>query len=116
MERREIVPRAGSSLGAALQRPGMSRRVERALAEVRGGAIVRQAQIQAESLLTASKLHEVDYVALEAMTGQAMLHRWASTLASDDLILADDLRMFRDVAKIGKGEVLADLIDKYRRI
>lgn|SRR5487761_1514509 len=94
----------------------VSRRLARSLAELRGGTIVRQAEVQAESLLTASMAHELDYATYEAMTGQAMLHRWAGVLASDDIILGDDLRMFRDVAKIGKGELLADLIDKYRRI
>lgn len=116
MDRSEIVARTGPTPAPQVRGQQVSRRLGRALAEVRGETMVRQAQVQAESLLTDSKLHEVDYVTYQAMSGQAMLHRWAGVLAGDDIILADDLRMFRDVAKIGKGEMIADLVDKYRRI
>lgn len=116
MDRNEIVPRQRTAPAPQIRSQQVSRRLGRALAEVRGGTMVRQAEVQAESLLTDSKMHEVDYVTYQAMSGQAMLHRWAGMLAGDDIILADDLRMFRDVAKIGKGEMIADLVDKYRRI
>ena len=45
-----------------------------------------------------------------------MLHRWGALLAGDDLLLADDVRFFKDMVKIGKGEVIADLVTKYRRV
>ena len=47
------------------------------------------------------------------MTGQAMLGRWASTLAQGDAFLADDLRFFSDIAKLGKGEIIADTVSDY---
>jgi len=49
------------------------------------------------------------------MSGQAMLSRWAATLAQGDPFLADDLKFFRDVAKMGKGEIIADTISDFCR-
>ena len=77
--------------------------------------LVRLARVQAESIVQTEKVHEVDHLSREAMTGHAMLHRWATTLASGDPFIAEDLKFFLDTAKLGKGEVLADTIDFYCR-
>jgi organic radical activating enzyme len=94
----------------------VSRGTARALAAVHERGLVREAQVQVEGSITSAKMRELDFVAYEAMSGQAMLHRWGALLAGDDLLLADDVRFFKDMVKIGKGEVIADLVTKYRRV
>ncbi len=42
-----------------------------------------------------------------------MLSQWAATLAQSDAFLADDLKFFLDLAKMGKGEIIADTISDY---
>lgn len=90
-------------------------RTRRALAAVQHSTILRMAGVQAEGLVQNEKLHEIDHLTRTAMTGQAMLRKWADTLAGGDPFLADELRFFTDVARIGKGEVIADTIDTYCR-
>ncbi len=90
-------------------------RVRRELTQLEEQTIMRSAVAQAESYVTAAKLREVDYLAKEAMTGHALLQRWADTLSGQDPIAADELRFFLEVARIGKGEILADLVSSYSR-
>jgi hypothetical protein len=93
----------------------MSRAVGRALAQLEGRTLLRVAAVQAEGLVQGEKLREVDNLTREAMTGHAMLRGWANTLAGSDPILHDELRFFMDTSRIGKGEIIADLIDNYCR-
>ena len=93
----------------------LSRSEERALLAVEARTLTRMAGVQGESLVQGEKLHEVDHLAREAMTGQAMLRRWADTLAHGDPMLADELQFFSDMARIGKGEIIADTLDRYSR-
>lgn len=93
----------------------MTRRTARTLATVQERAIVRMAVVQAEGLVQAEKVKEIDAVTREAMTGQALLHSWANTLAHGDPFLADELKFFTDIARLGKGEVIADLVDTFCR-
>ena len=44
-----------------------------------------------------------------------MLSRWAATLAHRDAFMADDLRFFADVARMGKGEIIASTIEDLNR-
>jgi hypothetical protein len=71
--------------------------------------------VQAEALVQGTKLHEIDHLTREAMTGQALVSKWRDTLSGADPLLADELRFFTDVARLGKGEVIADTIDTYCR-
>ena len=64
-------------------------------------------------MVQVEKMHEIDRLAREAMTGQAMLSHWAATLAQGDAFVADDLKLFIDVAKMGKAEIIADTISDY---
>jgi hypothetical protein len=73
----------------------------------------RVARIRGHAIVQTEKLHEIDHLTREAMTGQALLSRWAATLAQDDPFLADDLKFFADVARLGKGEVIADTISDF---
>jgi glutamate mutase epsilon subunit len=61
------------------------------------------------------KLHEIDHLAREAMTGQVMLRRWGDALAAGDPFFADEVKLFSDLARVGKGDVIADTIDTYCR-
>ena len=110
---RTVVARPTTGLTMADRR--QAGRTARALAVVEHTTLVRLARVQAESIVQTEKVHEIDHVSREAMTGHAMLHRWASTLASGDPFITDDLKFFLDVAKLGKGEVIADTIDTFCR-
>jgi hypothetical protein len=93
----------------------VSRRTERALAVLEERTLARMAGVQAEGMVQTEKTHEVDHLARTAMGGQAMLRRWADTLAAGDPFLADELKFFTDLARMGKGEIIADTIDTYCR-
>ena len=93
----------------------VSRSAQRAIAEIEARTLTRLAGVQGESLVQGEKLHEVDHLAREAMTGQALLRRWADTLAHGDPMLADELQFFSDMARMGKGEIIADTLDAFSR-
>jgi len=101
-----------NSPGSSLVRrssPGLNRD----LARVERTALVRMAQVQADGFVQTEKVHEIDHLTREAMTGHAMLQGWANQLAGDDLLLRDELRFFTDTARLGVGEVLADTVSKF---
>src|SRR5690606_24766270 len=52
------------------------RRTSRALSNLERHTIVRMASVQGHALVQNEKLHEVDRLSREAMSGQAMLSRW----------------------------------------
>jgi hypothetical protein len=93
----------------------VSRRTSRALGNVEHTTIVRMARVQTEAIVQTEKLHEIDGITREAMTGQAMLAKWRDTLAANDPFLADELRFFTDTARLAKGELIADLMTSYCR-
>lgn len=91
------------------------REARRALMGLQQHARLRVAGVQAEGFVQTEKLHEIDHLTREAMNGHALLKRWGDTLAGGDLFLADELKFFTDMARLGKGEVLADTIDTFCR-
>ena len=93
----------------------VSRAVARSLDRLEGRTLFRMAVVQAEGMVQGEKLREIDHLTREGMTGQAMLRKWADTLAGADPMLHDELRFFSDMARIGKGEIIADTIDTYCR-
>ncbi len=99
------------------RRPGpyLSRRAERALAATHEQSLIRLARVACEELVSSEKLRAVDHLAETAMIGQAMLAKWRETLAGPDPMLADELRFFTDVARLGKGEIIVDTIAAFRR-
>ena len=106
----DVMPSVGTSLATIA---GTDRRTSRALSTVQRNTIVRMASVQAHAIVQNEKLHEIDRLSREAMSGQAMLSRWAATLAQGDPFLADELKFFSDIAKMGKGEVIADTISDF---
>jgi hypothetical protein len=103
-----------SSPGSALAQT-RSPRLTRDLARLERQTLVRMARVQAEGFVQTEKLHEIDHLAREAMSGQAMLQQWGSALAAGDPFISDELRFFTDIAKLGKGEVIADTISTFCR-
>ncbi|HVF74604.1 MAG TPA: hypothetical protein VM938_06105 [Acidimicrobiales bacterium] len=91
------------------------RQTGRNLARVEHRTIVRLANVQAEGLVQSEKLHEVDHLTRQAMSGQAMLARWRDTLAAGDPFVTDELKFFTDIARMAKGEIIADTIDTFCR-
>jgi hypothetical protein len=91
------------------------RQTERALARVEGRTLVRLAAVREEGLIQREKSAEIDALTREAITGQAFLRSWADHLAKGDVFIADELKFFTDLARVGKGEIIADTIDTYCR-
>jgi hypothetical protein len=104
---------AARSLHGLGSRAGVDAGTRRQLAAVGRDTMVRAAAVQGHAIVQTEKLHEIDRLTREAMTGQALLSRWAATLAQGDPFLADDLKFFADVARLGKGEVIADTISDF---
>ena len=76
---------------------------------------MRIAGVQAEGMVQTEKLREVDSLTREAMTGHAMLRQYSDTLAGNDPFLADELKFFTDMSRLGKGEIIADTIGSFCR-
>lgn len=113
----QLVPQARSSSVMPMAATGrLPRRIVRTLEGVEGNTLVRTALVRGEALVAKEKLDEIDYLAWKAMSGHAMLDGWANHLAGENPVLMDELRFFKDMARLGKGEVIADTIDKFRRI
>lgn len=86
------------------------------VARVEAQTVVRVAVVQAEGLVQAEKSHEVDRLTRTAMEGMALLRGWGNHLAKEDLALQDDMRFFCDIAKMAKGELIADSVAIFRTI
>jgi hypothetical protein len=93
----------------------VARQVNRALLQTSAETAVRVTRVQAEGTVQTAKTQEIDNLAREAMTGQAMLAKWRDLLAGADPLLHDELRTFSDMARLGKSEVIADTVQSYCR-
>ncbi len=89
------------------------RRTNRALVEVERGTLVRLASVRAHTMVQVEKTHEIDRLAREAMSGQAMLSHWAATLAQGDAFVADELKIYTDLARVGKAEIISETISDF---
>lgn len=94
---------------------GLSRRQARAVEATQFSTAMQVAQVRSKAIVEAEKMDEVDNLTRQAMAGQAMLGRWRATLAQGDPFMEDELRFFTDVARLGKGEIIANLITDYTR-
>ena len=103
-------PTPGGNLSERL----LASRTARALAIIDQRMVVRMASIQANGFVEAEKLREIDRLTVTAMNGQAYLRGYGAHLAGDDLGAIDDMRFFTDMAKLGKGEIIASTIDAIR--
>jgi hypothetical protein len=107
---------SGSDIVTAGPRTGLPRyprQTERSLTAVGHRTVVRAALVHQEEVVQGEKLKAIDHLAREAMTGQAMLNSFKLLLSRGDLMAEADLQYFADMAKLGKGEIIADTIDTY---
>lgn len=116
----ELSPSPRSRLPEPTRRPTprasgawVDRRLQRALVDLERRTAVRVAGVQADAVVQVEKTHELDRLTREAMSGQAMLSRWSATLAGGDAFLADELKFFTDLARMGKGEIISDTISDF---
>jgi hypothetical protein len=106
----EIVPRPNGLSGQRI-----SARTARTLRQVGENTLVRVATVQGEGIVQTEKVKELNRVGREAVVDTAMLRKFADTVASGDPMLADELRMLTDVARLGTAEIIADTVDTYCR-
>lgn len=111
----DLVPSRTSELVRASGARQLTRQGQRTLERLEERTLVRMASVQAEGMVQGEKTREIDHLTREAMSGQAMLRKWADTLAAGDPLLHDELTFFTDMARLGKGEIIADTIDSYCR-
>ena len=91
------------------------RATSRALDAIEQRTAVRVAGVVAEAVVQAAKARELDHVGRGAATGQVMFRRWNDALAAGDPFLFDETKPFLDLARIGKLDFMADLIETYCR-
>ena len=87
-------------------------RQERAVRQNTGLQLTR---VRAQGLVFQEECHEIDRLARVCMAGQAMLAEWADVLSNGNPLRAQELYFFSNVARIGKGEVLANAIATWTR-
>lgn len=75
--------------------------------------IARTANVMAEGAVARQKLMEIDHLAREAVTGQIMLAKWVETLAGSNAFMHEEVRLFTDIARMSKAQIMADLTDTY---
>ncbi len=103
------------SVGRVSSLVARDRRTVRGLSELERSTVMRSAAVRAHTVVQSQKLTEIDRLTRDAMAGQALLGRWAATLAQGDPFMADELKFFSDLARIGKGQVIADTITDFAR-
>lgn len=94
----------------------LPRRVDRSLSRLSDDTTRGVAQVHATGIVATEMAWEVDNLARECMTGQALLARHREVLAGNDPLLHDELRFFSEVARVGKGELIADTISAFCRM
>lgn len=112
----DLVRPDAATVPAELAGPPMSRRLSKALAQMQGSTLVRQAAVRGEAIVAREKVDELAFVTWKAMDAHVMLDAWAHHRAGENPVLLDELRFFKDTARLGMGEIVADVVDKFRRM
>lgn len=102
------LPGAGSS-------PALRPAVRRSLTRLGEQTLLRVGQVHADGLIVAELCREIDRLTQVAMSGHTMLCKWRDVQAGSDPLLADELRFFTDVSRLGKGELIANTIASFQR-
>ena len=76
---------------------------------------LRAIAVRADGAIATEKANEIDALAGTAISGQALLVRGKETLAAGDPLLQDDLNFFVQMAKVGKGEIIAQTVTGFAR-
>ena len=114
--RRDLVRARAAEVARGRHAERAQRAAVRDLGYVDRQTVVRVAAVQAEGIAQAEKVRELDYLAEVAMLGQALVVRYRDVVAGADPLLQDELRFITDMARLGKGEIIADTIAALRRI
>jgi hypothetical protein len=93
-----------------------SRRTARAVSQIEDRTLLRVALVRAEALVASEEMHEIDFLGWEAMTGHAFLATRCNHLAGEDIILGDELRVFKDTARLAKAEIMVAVVNRYQRM
>jgi hypothetical protein len=114
----DLVPTRSSvsTVGTLAAQGWLEGKTARQLVRLQQQTIVRSAVVLADGIVQAEKVREVDHLVREAMTGQTLLVGWANQLAGNNPLLADELRFFTDVARLSKGEIIADAVSCMRGV
>jgi hypothetical protein len=91
----------------------VSVRDQRAVAAVQSRTLVRMAQIRADALVQTEKVHSLAFLGREAISNQALLDQHRQVLAHGNPFLADELRFFTEVVRLGQGEIIADTVSDW---
>ncbi len=94
----------------------LDRQTARDVVAIESGSIIRLARVRAEGMVQVEKVHELDRLSREAMSGHVMLSAWANHLAGENPVLADELRFFTDIARLAKVELISETADCFHRI
>src|SRR5580658_879659 len=89
-----LIPSRQAELVRASGARQLSRQGQRTLVRLEERTLMRMAGVQAEGIVQGEKIREIDHLAREAMSGQALLRKWADTLAHGDPLLHDELTFF----------------------
>lgn len=95
---------------------GLSRRTERSLSRLEEISLLRIGATQAEALVSAEKMKELDFLGRQAALGEGANVKMRDAMAGGDPVLMERVTFLLDVGLIGKGEILADTVAKFRRI
>lgn len=98
-----------------VRQPRIGLGASRRLAAIDRRNLARIANVHGEGLVQGEKIHELNTLAREAVTGYTFLRKWSDHLAGADPILHDELRFFTDATRLAVGEVIADTVDTYSR-
>lgn len=116
----ELVPARSASPNRRAPSDRALARIERqgqlALARIQQTTLLRCAEVQSEAIVQDEKMHELDRLVDDAMSGQAFLYAREGHWAGEDPVLRNDLHFFSEMAKLAKGELIGDIVTVLRRI
>jgi hypothetical protein len=87
-----------------------SRRDQAMVRSMQAEARIEMLDVHRRAVVAATKAEEVDRLTRVAINGHAQITTVASTLAGADPLLADDLKFFTDLSRLGKAEILTQFI------
>jgi hypothetical protein len=95
---------------------GLTRRTERTLSRMEEGVLIRISATQGEALVSASKLQELDFLGRQAALGEVANVKMRDAICAGDPVLMERVTFLLDIGLVGKGEIIADTVAKFRRI
>jgi len=97
-----------------VQRITYEAEARRLVTELRTHARIEDAQ--AEAAVAGAQIRELNSLTGQAMAGHTFLTTRVHQLAGEDILLADELRAFKEIARIASAEIIIGLVNKYQRM